>query len=120
MKPKFRTKVWHNRQWQLSPDQDLILFLNSVRDAESLINCGTVAQTCGPLKRMVSEPLCNSFNSRKRKVVRVPQIILTFLLTKNLSHKSWIQATFGLIHFRHFVTKLSAVEHPHQGTVCYL
>ena len=34
----------------------MILFLNSVRDAEFLINCGTVVQTCGPLKRMVSEP----------------------------------------------------------------
>ena len=56
MKPKFGTKVWHNRQLQFFPDQDLILFLNSVRDAESLINYGTVAQTCGPLKRMVSEP----------------------------------------------------------------
>ena len=56
MKPKFGTKVWHNRQWQLFPDQDLILFLNSVRDAGSLINCGMKAETCGPLKRMVSEP----------------------------------------------------------------
>ena len=42
MKPMFGTKVWHSRQWQLSPDQDLILFLNSVRDVESLKNCGLI------------------------------------------------------------------------------
>ena len=64
MKPKFGTKVWHNRQWQNSPDQDLILFLNSVGDAESLINCATVAQTFGPLKRMVSEPYVKEEKNR--------------------------------------------------------
>ena len=110
MKPKFGTKVWHNRHWQLSPDQDLILSLNSVRDAESFINLWNGSPNLCVSKVNGFWAICHSSDSRKRKVVRVPQIILTFLLTKNLSHKSWIQAIFGLIHVHHEMLQVSLVH----------
>ena len=100
MKPKVRIKVWHSRQWQVFPGQDLILLLNSVRDVEPLINFGTqmVAQTWGPLKRMVSEPCVSVLLLRREK-----SFLRLYWLScsQKISHESRIQAIIDFVHFVH-------------------
>ena len=82
----------------------MILYLNSRFD---FINFLTVAQTCGPLKQMVSESYKSVY---REKMVRDLQILLIFKFTTNLFHKGLIQAIFILVHFGHEKLQVSLVH----------